>query len=260
MAEQVICIKDDMFILNPIAELYSEGGCSGDAGDYDRIVLDLNGVWHWEHNEFYPEYYQGQRMAELVRDNDVRWFHNIPASFPSEIEIDDPVYGEAVNTLCWYEKYQSINELVEDNELELNGLQNLSYYFSDSERITCPTFRAFINKEFLKYSPKKLIQCIPMISSVVPPKNYCHWMDLGFEQHLPSIRVFYPINPRGDIEVILYKNTEAHKIKWSHGRSGLFTYEIRSFIDKNWLKNKTNEYRVRFLNEFIGLARAIEKG
>ena len=90
----VVCLKTDergqpCYIINPIFQLHISSRTN--MGDYDRIVLDVSGIWHWEHSEYYPEYYSGHPDYSTDYGN----YDDIDEIVPPD---DDPVSGEVVNS------------------------------------------------------------------------------------------------------------------------------------------------------------------
>ncbi|KXI21089.1 hypothetical protein AS132_20650 [Photobacterium sanguinicancri] len=247
---EVSCLELDesghpLYVLNPVLEIYSEPVFS--IGDYDRIVMDVDFNWHWEHNEYYPEYYVGQELSEKARSGDTSWRNHIPPNFPDYIEPDDPIYGAIVNSLCWYIYASSFEELIESTHDEIDHLCNVRLSVNSEYVDSFGILIAFVNPRKIEFSPRNSISCERSTKLILAPQGYWHWLSVGYQESELFAHVFYPKRAKGHINVIVNHGSKQSTIKWNHGCKGLFSEEVLPIINRmNVTKFKKRE-RARFL-------------
>jgi len=229
---KVACLETDpdgnpRYILNPVIEVYAEPPMS--IGDYDRIILDVTGRWHWEHNEFYPEYYVGQKLVDQANSNEER--NRSTKNFPSHIEVDDPLYGEQVNSLCWYEYADTFEELMEVTNHEIHHLSNISVCVDGKHTGTFAELTAFVNPQKLQFSPKRSINSQVISSRITAPEGYWHWLSVGYCEQELFAHIFYPKWASSNINIIADIQGKQKDIKWIHGQRGLFAQQILPLIN-----------------------------
>lgn len=223
-----------LYVLNPILDItFSVNRCDG--GDYERVVLDKNLLWHWEHNEHYPEYY----VAQHWRDNYpecLDWWHSGPPSdYQGWISDECPIYGKGVNSLCWYKHYRSFFRLLADNRIYAEKIITEGTIFINGQKIVSYELKAFVNKELKLFSPCKTICCETLSRPERKRKGYKHWLNIGIEESNPLIKVYYPLNANKDIRVLTsYKGKDKY-FNWNHGRLGLFSEIYSYYCDKTSL-------------------------
>lgn len=196
-------------MLNPRLEIYSEPEFS--IGDYDRILLDQGGLWHWEHNEFYPEYYVGQQRAEYENPTE-------PA-YPLE---HDPDQGAIVNSLCGYQHAPTFSELLDAASYSIYTLNCASLILNGSIIDHFNRLTAFVNPDKYLYSPHKSIHCELISSPPRAPRGYTHWLSLGYQESGLFAHVFYPASPTAQLNVLFHSFDEVKTIPWRHKERGLF--------------------------------------
>lgn len=185
------------FIVSPIIEIYWERAFS-DGGDYDRVVMDYNGEWHWEHNEHYPEYYMALHWRENYPECMDWYYNNPPHDYLGWMSDDCPDYGKHVNSLCWSRRYSSFHELLSKNKWAINESAFVAHINVCDETYAWGHFRAFVNPKFKKFSLRPSIECCLATQDKNPTiENYIHWLSLGFTESEPALEVFYPIEPKG---------------------------------------------------------------
>lgn len=239
----VECMREDeqglpVRVINPVFEIYFEPQF-GLICDFDRIVLDANGLWHWEHEEYYPEYAAGQMWALDYPEN-MTWHYNSPPSwFTGQIEDDDPIYGKIVNSLSWYEYFSSFQELLEDNELSFPPIVSSGVSMLAGIRKEHVMLRTYVNPA-TKFAPSG---SRPAKVKVKPPKGFKHWLTFGITEEHPEVQVFYPIRPSGEIQVRVHHEGNVHYLTWRHGQGGLYA-RLKRFISETLIdeRNRTKSF------------------
>ena len=239
----VECLESDsqglpIRIINPVFEIYFEPQYS-QICDFDRIVMDANGIWHWEHEEYYPEYAVGQ-MWSLNYPENLSWHNNRPPDwFSGEIDLDDPEYGKHVNSLSWYVQYNSLQDLLNDNEGSYPAIISSGATMLNGRRQEHVDLQFYTNRDTLKFAPAG---SQPAKVLVKAPKGYVHWLTLGVSEDRPEVLVFYPKKTKKNIRIRLHHDNKVYYFPWHHGVAGLFI-EIKRFIDDNFnneqLRTKT---------------------
>lgn len=217
-------------VINPIFELYFEPQ-GAMLCDYDRILLAPDGVWHWEHEDYYPEYAQAC-IWELNYPENLDYYSNRPPdTFPGYIEPEHPIWGKVVNSLSWYSYFDSIDSFIQEG----NGLLpiNLDKGFIAVNGIKLTNFElnTFVNPVQGLYAPKMSHEGKIKVRA---PSQYVHWLTIGTNENEPLVFVFYPQKPKKRIRVILLHDNVEHSVMWTHGHSGL-TREIDDYIRKYFL-------------------------
>lgn len=248
--ESVECIDQDIMgkpvgILNPIFELYFESKGSIIC-DYDRVLLSPDGVWHWEHEDYYPEYAVACSWELNYPENLSYYYNRPPDSFPGYIEPEHPEWGSIVNSLCWYHHHHSIDSFVKKDFDLLPVELSEGYIAVNGVKLVNFGLNVYVNPDKWKYAPKGSSLAERVIKA---PANYVHWLTLGVSENESSIFVFYPKEPKHDIKVKIRHGKKVYTIDWWHGSRGLFIM-IEKYVDENifCLRKRTADFFKQAIN------------
>ncbi len=231
--ESVECLEQDTVgepvgILNPIFELYFESK-GAMICDYDRVLLSPDGIWHWEHEDYYPEYAEACFWELNYPENLDYYYNRPPDSFPGHIEPEHPEWGSIVNSLSWYHHHSSIDSLIK-KDLDLFPTElDEGYIAVNGIKLVNFGLNVFVNPDKWKYAPKSSHVAEKVIKA---PAKYVHWLTLGVRESESSIFVFYPKEPKHEIKVKIRHEKRVYNIDWWHGSRGLFN-EIKKYVDEN---------------------------
>lgn len=223
--EDIHCMHVDQsgrprVVINPIIEIFwlrEEFG-----GNFDRLVLDLNGLWHWEHDEYYPEYWVADNWKINYPDC-LYWYYNMPPrDYLGWMEDDCPIYGKAVNSLCSYEYFESINDVRIDH-LPVHGLRSGTVRLLGKVILDDDHLKAYVNPKYSIYSPRRSIHCSKATKIIEPPNSkYEFWLSVGESESETLFTVFYPIKHTQYISVLVSQLGKITSFRWKNGANGLF--------------------------------------
>lgn len=214
-------------ILNPILEIFwlrEEFG-----GNFDRVVMDLNGLWHWEHDEYYPEYWVAENWRINYPDC-LSWHYNRPPTdYLGWMEDDCPVYGREVNSLCCYEYFKSVHD-VNIDLLPIHRFRSGTVRIQGKIVLDDDNLKAYVNPKYSIYSPYRTIRCTKATKLIEPPNSrYEFWLSVGKSESEPLFTVFYPVKQTKYISVLVSHLDDLTNWHWRNGAQGLFERILNSY-------------------------------